>query len=61
MKKMKIFSFLSLAAVLLAGCKQDFLEDMKSYDKYDESIFKNETLTGWYIDRIYYFLRPMLR
>ena len=54
MKKMKIFSFLSLAAVLLAGCKQDFLEDMKSYDKYDESIFKNETLTGWYIDRIYY-------
>ncbi|GAB3018228.1 RagB/SusD family nutrient uptake outer membrane protein [Niabella terrae] len=27
---------------------------MKSVDKYDESIFENETLTGWYIDRLYY-------
>ncbi|MCD2423075.1 RagB/SusD family nutrient uptake outer membrane protein [Niabella pedocola] len=27
---------------------------MKSYDKYDENIFANETLTGWYIDRLYY-------
>ncbi|MBZ4188063.1 RagB/SusD family nutrient uptake outer membrane protein [Niabella beijingensis] len=53
MKKI-IYSFLILAAFLTAGCKKDFLEDMKSYDKYDESIFANEVLTGWYIDRLYY-------
>jgi len=38
---------------LVAGCKTDFLEDMKSYEKYDESIFENELQTGWYIDRLY--------
>ena len=54
MKKIKIVYLLSLAAVLMAGCKQDFLEEMKSYDKYDESIFTNEVQTGWYIDRMYY-------
>lgn len=26
---------------------------MRSYDKYDESIFTNEAQTGWYIDRLY--------
>jgi hypothetical protein len=26
---------------------------MKSYDKYDESLFTNEVLTGQYIDRLY--------
>jgi hypothetical protein len=35
------------------SCKKRFLEDMKSYDKYDESIFTNEVQTGWYIDRLY--------
>lgn len=53
MKKI-IYSLLIMAAFLTAGCKKDFLEDMKSYDKYDESIFTNEVLTGWYIDRLYY-------
>lgn len=36
------------------SCKQDFLENMKSFDKYDENLFDNEVLTGWYIDRLYY-------
>ncbi|MBO9595549.1 MAG: RagB/SusD family nutrient uptake outer membrane protein [Niabella sp.] len=54
MKSIKIFCFLIAAFVLAAGCKKSFLEDMKSYDKYDENIFANETLTGWYIDRLYY-------
>lgn len=36
-----------------ASCKKTFLEDMKSYDKYDENIFTNEVQTGWYIDRLY--------
>jgi hypothetical protein len=54
MKKIKILCFLSLAAVLVTSCKQKFLEDMKSYDKFDESIFTNEVQTGWYIDRMYY-------
>lgn len=54
MKKIKILILLAIAASLTIGCKQKFLEDMKSYDKYDENIFSNETLTGWYIDRVYY-------
>lgn len=54
MKKIKIFCALIIALSLMMGCKKDFLEDIKSYDKYDESIFANEVLTGWYIDRLYY-------
>ena len=44
---------IALAAMLLTNCKKKFLEDMKSYDKYDESAFTNEVLTGYYIDRLY--------
>lgn len=51
MKKILIFAALALLTVV--GCKKDFLEDMKSYDKYDDSIFENELQTGWYIDRMY--------
>lgn len=54
--KNKLLYLLSFAVVLLAaGCKKTFLEDIKSYDKYDESIFTNEVQTGWYIDRLYNF------
>ncbi|TMI74080.1 MAG: RagB/SusD family nutrient uptake outer membrane protein [Bacteroidetes bacterium] len=42
-----------LSASSLLSCKKKFLEDMKSYDKYDESAFTNEVLTGYYIDRLY--------
>jgi hypothetical protein len=52
MKKIKIVC-LSLVAMIALSCKQDFLEDMKSYDKFDESIFTNETQAGMFIDRIY--------
>jgi hypothetical protein len=38
--------------IITASCKKSFLEDMKSYDKYDESVFTNEVLTGQYIDRL---------
>lgn len=51
MNKFKIL-FLVLIVVAVSSCTKK-LEDMKSYDKYDESIFTNETQTGWYIDRIY--------
>jgi len=53
--KNKLFNLFFFIVVVLvsAGCKQKFLEDMKSYDKYDESIFTNEVQTGWYIDRLY--------
>lgn len=54
MKKIKIFGFLIIAVFLAISCKKKFLEDIKSYDKYDESIFENEVLTGWYVDRVYY-------
>lgn len=54
MKKIQIVYFLLLFAILVAGCKQDFLEEKKSFDKYNESIFSNEVQTGWYIDNIYY-------
>src|SRR5688500_1756580 len=53
MKKIKIVYLVSLVSIVSLSCKQDFLEDMKSYDKFDESIFTNETQTGMFIDRIY--------
>ncbi len=53
MKKI-VLSIFSLTVLLISGCSDKFLEEKKSYDLYDESIFTNETETGWYIDRIYY-------
>lgn len=50
--KFAYFLFIVIAFAA-ASCKKDFLEEMKSYDKYDESIFTNEVQTGWYIDRLY--------
>lgn len=49
----KILIFAAVALLTAVGCKKYFLEDMKSYDKYDDSIFENELQTGWYIDRLY--------
>lgn len=51
--KNKIIFLLVLTTVVAAGCKKSFLEEMKPYDKYDESAFTNEVLTGYYIDRLY--------
>jgi hypothetical protein len=54
--KNKIAYFLFFIVVVSsAGCNKKFLEDMKSYDKFDESMFTNEVLTGMYIDRLYNF------
>jgi len=53
MNKNILLSMISLLAVVLTSCSDQFLQDKKSYDKYDESIFTNETETGWYIDRMY--------
>ncbi|MCW3090629.1 MAG: RagB/SusD protein [Ferruginibacter sp.] len=51
--KNKIFYLLAFILIAFAGCKKSFLEDMRSFDKYDETIFTNEVQTGWYIDRMY--------
>lgn len=59
--KNKILYLLCLVVVLTAGCKKDFLENMKSFDKYDESIFTNVTQTGWYIDRLYNYFYASYR
>lgn len=53
MKHKFIYLFAFLGILVLSSCNKRFLEEMKSYDKYDESIFSNETQTGWYIDRMY--------
>ena len=45
--------FFIVAVMAAAGCNKKFLEDMKSYDKFDESMFQSEILTGSYIDRMY--------
>ena len=45
---------LAAAAITLTNCKKSFLENLKSYDSYDEkTAFTNEILAGAYIDRIY--------
>ncbi len=56
MKKNKIIYFAPLMILLLVSvaCSTDFLEDMKDYGSYDESIFTSETEMGWYIDNIFY-------
>lgn len=52
--KNKILSLAAIVVLLITtGCSKRFLEDMKSFDKYDERIFENELQTGWYIDRMY--------
>jgi starch-binding outer membrane protein, SusD/RagB family len=51
--KNKLSYFLICLVIVLAGCKKDFLEDMKSYDRFDENMFTNEAQTGFYIDRLY--------
>ena len=51
--KKKIWIFAALAVFSAAGCKTDFLEDMKPYDKYGDNVFESEVLTGQYIDRLY--------
>ena len=50
------FSFIvvvAVATVATTGCNKKFLEDMKSYEKFDTTMFKNEVLVGAYIDRLY--------
>lgn len=52
--KNKILYSIAFVAIMVTGCKKDFLEEMKPYDKYgEETVFTNEVLTGYYIDRIY--------
>jgi len=47
----------TLSAFTMLGCKKSFLEDMRSYDKYDEeTAFTNEVLTTAYLDRIYNYM-----
>jgi hypothetical protein len=54
--KKKILYFVAFTATIIVAvsCKKSYLEEMKSYDKYDDpTVFTNEVLTGQYIDRIY--------
>ncbi|MCH5597785.1 RagB/SusD family nutrient uptake outer membrane protein [Niabella ginsengisoli] len=51
--KNKILYLIAFISLIAFGCSKNFLEEKKSYDKYDESIFTNEVQTGWYIDRMY--------
>lgn len=53
--KNKIF-YLTVIIVFLVstGCSKKFLGDIKDYNQYGEpQVFSNETLAGWYIDRVY--------
>ncbi|MGN7788096.1 RagB/SusD family nutrient uptake outer membrane protein [Niabella sp. 22666] len=53
--KNKILYFLAIISLAAGvGCSQKFLEDIKPYKDYgEEKVFSNETLAGWYIDRVY--------
>ncbi len=54
MKNKILYLFASLSILVLASCSQKFLEEMKPYNQYgEEQVFSNETLAGWYIDRVY--------
>jgi hypothetical protein len=53
MKNRTAYLLFFVVVMAAAGCNKKILQEMKSYDKYDESIFTNEVQTGWYIDRLY--------
>jgi hypothetical protein len=48
-----VLFFFTAAVMAAAGCNKKFLEDMKSYEKFDSTMFQSEVLTGSYIDRLY--------
>ncbi len=54
MNKNKILSLFLLAAAVLSGCSDDFLQEKRDYDSFDETLFASEIQTGRYIDKIYY-------
>jgi starch-binding outer membrane protein, SusD/RagB family len=55
--KNKFLYLIAFAALITTSCKKNFLEEMKPYDKYgEEQVFSNETLTQYYIDRIYNYM-----
>jgi len=54
MKNRILYLLVSLALLASAGCSKKFLEDTQPYNQYGEDqAFSNETLAGWYIDRVY--------
>ncbi|RZK77126.1 MAG: hypothetical protein EOO85_09615 [Pedobacter sp.] len=60
--KNKIVSLIALIAIVLVGCQKKFLEEMKPYNQYgEETVFTNEVLTGYYIDRLYNYFFVNLR
>ncbi|MBV4357644.1 RagB/SusD family nutrient uptake outer membrane protein [Pinibacter aurantiacus] len=54
MNKKKIIYILSSLAILATGCSKKFLEDLKSYNQFDETIFTNEAQSQLYINGTYY-------
>jgi len=54
MKNRILYLLVSLVLLASAGCSKKFLEDTQPYNQYGEDqAFSNETLAGWYIDRVY--------
>ncbi|MGN6540527.1 MAG: RagB/SusD family nutrient uptake outer membrane protein [Ginsengibacter sp.] len=54
MKNRILYLLVSLTLLASAGCSKKFLEDTQPYNQYGEDqAFSNETLAGWYIDRVY--------
>lgn len=39
--------------MLTVGCTADFLEDMRDYNNFDDSLFDNEATTLWYMNNLY--------
>jgi starch-binding outer membrane protein, SusD/RagB family len=54
MKNRTLYLVVTVALLALSGCSKKFLEDTQPYNQYGEDqAFSNETLAGWYIDRVY--------
>jgi len=54
MKNRILYLLAFIVLLVSAGCSKKFLEDTKDYTQYGETqVFSNETLAGWYIDRVY--------
>ncbi|KLT64418.1 MULTISPECIES: RagB/SusD family nutrient uptake outer membrane protein [Pedobacter] len=58
MKRNKILVLFTAAAMLVAGCKDTFLEEKRDLAGYNEEVFKDAALAQGYVDYVYGLFLP---
>ena len=58
MKRNKILFFIAAVAMVVAGCKDAFLEEKRDLAGYNEEVFKDPALAQGYVDYVYGLFLP---